>query len=228
MRAQTESHEADPLPVILRCGAAASKDDGDRLRTHHRSREAFALRALFHFPSHPRGSGAPTGARVLERTPSRASDAGPQALARRLASPRRSAHAVHASGGRSPLGAPRRRFLGSGGVAGRLPGVGYEPTRRTPVPPCSCRRDEHPGGRDDRRINLDAQSFKEFQRCEQFACWQPVDACNAEDGVSAVKSIEPDMAHIHSDFLRQTRGINARQGRPAIARAPSVLRQSRR
>ena len=66
-------------------------------------------------------------------------------------------------------------------LSGRLPGVGYKPTRGTPVPPCSMpSRTNTLRGRDDRRINLDAHPSNEFQCCEQFACLQPVDTRDAE------------------------------------------------
>jgi hypothetical protein len=57
------------------------------LRKHHRSREAFALRGLLFPSSRNEGSGAPDGALgACEAPVERASDVGPQALARRLTS----------------------------------------------------------------------------------------------------------------------------------------------
>jgi hypothetical protein len=91
---------------------------------HHRSREAMSPPSFEFVPlDNERGaerrqalgcSGTLTRAsNVGPQAPLRTKDARERAFARRLASPRRPACAVGAAGGRSPLGAPPRRFFGS-------------------------------------------------------------------------------------------------------------------
>ena len=161
-------------------------------------------RALLVSPARTRGSGAPTGARVLARHPSRASDAGPQALdAMRLASPRGSAHAVRASGGRSPLGAPPRRFFGPGQRkmspgASRVLLTRQRAGRRSA---CSCRRDEHASGRDDKEDSARSPVVKRKRRCEQNGCGQLVDGRNTCSAVVARNQIDDVGSDVHSGFL---------------------------
>jgi hypothetical protein len=156
-----------PGPCILRGPLArAPQDDGERLNTHHRSREAFCSPSFVSFPlAHARERSADRRSGCIG-TPSRASDAGPQAFAKRLAFPRKPAHAVCASGERSPLGAPPRRFFGPEAVLpGRLPGVADEATRRTPVPPCSMpSRTNTLRGRDGTTISADHAPSKHYLR----------------------------------------------------------------
>jgi hypothetical protein len=87
---------ADPL--------VAPRNDNREIRPRmfRRSREAMSSEVCCVSRLDMRGGGAPIGARVLARHPSRANRVGPQALARRLA--------PH-NAGCSPLGAPHRRLL---------------------------------------------------------------------------------------------------------------------
>jgi hypothetical protein len=92
------------------------------LAKHLRSREASTPPRFANVPiTQSEGAERRQALGCLRGTLGRASDAGPQALARRLAS-RTDQLAQSARRGRSPLGAPPRRFIGPGPALVKLSG----------------------------------------------------------------------------------------------------------